>query len=48
MLGYRGLLFDARFAYRPTFSDTDLALARNGSQDGLQNWAATASIGYEF
>jgi hypothetical protein len=46
--GYRGLLLDARFAYRPTFSDKDLPLARNGSQDGLQNWAVTASIGYGF
>jgi hypothetical protein len=46
--GYRGLLLDARFTYRPTFSDQDLVLSTNGTAGNLQSWGIMASIGYEF
>jgi hypothetical protein len=46
--GYRGLLVDARFTYRPTFSDEELRLTNNGTVGNLQSWAITASVGYEF
>ena len=46
--GYRHLLFDARFTYRPAFSDGDVVLARTGVQENLHSWAVMASIGYEF
>jgi hypothetical protein len=43
--GYRGVLVDARFTYRPTFRE---GLLHESGDDGLTNWSAGAQIGYEF
>lgn len=48
MAGYRHLLFDARFTYRPAFSDDNLIISRTGSPENLHSWAVMASVGYEF
>lgn len=45
MAGYKGLVGDLRYAYRPTFRQT--ILAGQGS-NGLTNWDAGAMIGFEF
>lgn len=45
--GYRGLLVDARFTYRPTFSE-DLFINQEGENADLQNWAVGLTLGYEF
>ena len=47
MVGYERLIFDARFTYRTRF-DEDLALGVNEAPADLEQWAVSASIGYEF
>jgi hypothetical protein len=47
MVGYRRLLFDARFTYRTSFNE-DVAIAASGARPSLDQWAVNASIGYEF
>jgi hypothetical protein len=46
-VGYERLLFDARFTYRASF-DEDLALGVSQAPADLQQWAVSASIGYQF
>ena len=46
-VGYERLMFDARFTYRTRF-DEDLALGVNESPADLEQWAVSASIGYQF
>jgi hypothetical protein len=46
-VGYERLLFDARFTYRASF-DEDLALGVTEAPADLQQWAVSASIGYQF
>ena len=48
MAGYRHMLIDARFTYRPAFGDSEVVLARTGVQENLHSWAVMASVGYEF
>ena len=43
-VGYDHILFEGRFTYRQTFNE-DLVPGGNGT---LKNWAAGASVGYEF
>ena len=46
-LGYGRFLLDARFTYRASF-DEDLRLGANEGAAKLSQWAAGASVGYEF
>ena len=46
-VGYDRVLLDARFTYRATF-DEDLALGVNQAPADLEQWAVSASIGYQF
>jgi hypothetical protein len=43
--GYKGLIADVRFTYRPTYNET---LFGADSSAGLTNWNASGSLGYEF
>lgn len=42
-----GFVFDTRFDYRPAF-DEEMFAAINGREVDLDNWNATARIGFEF
>jgi len=46
-LGNGPFLFDTRFTYRRTFGE-GLVPRSNGSRARLQNWAVTASLGWEL
>jgi hypothetical protein len=46
-VGYRGLMLDGRFTYRPTFAGNVTNTNPNGDFD-LNNWAVAAELGYEF
>jgi len=47
-VGYRGLILEARFTYRPTFDDNQLLVAGNNDNLDLDTWNAGLMIGFEF
>lgn len=45
----KSILFDGRFDYRPTFNEDLLPdVDRSALDAGLENWNATARVGFEF
>jgi hypothetical protein len=48
-VGYRGLMAEARFTYRPAFDDGDLPLRLEGDRaSDLDSWKVSFMAGYEF
>ena len=45
--GWNGLMFEARFTYRATFSE-DLLKKADGTTASLNNWSVGGLVGYEF
>lgn len=46
--GYKGLMVDARFTYRPIASAGNVIKLPSGSNAELSSWVVGANLGYEF